>query len=155
MLSKSLKAKKHVYIEKPMCTTKKQGEILLKIARKNNLEIFVGQIFLYHPVLVKLKKLLKNEKIDSIYLGWHRFGPFKEKLSLDLLSHFITILQELFNQPKIRASTRKRKLVCRANSAPLPPIGGITPHWKTTLSAMQPSSRRGKSKSSRDRGFAW
>ena len=97
---KSLKAKKHVYIEKPMCTSKKQGEVLLKIARKNNLEIFVGQIFLYHPVLVKLKKLLKNEKIDSIYLGWHRFGPFKEKLSLDLLSHFITILQELFDQPK-------------------------------------------------------
>ena len=27
-------------------------------------------------------------------------GPFKEKLSLDLLSHFIIILQEFFEQPK-------------------------------------------------------
>ena len=58
--------------------------IISAIARKNNLEIFVGHIFLYHPVLSKLKKLMKKEKIDSIYLGWHRFGPFKEKLSLDI-----------------------------------------------------------------------
>ena len=43
---------------------------------------------------------MKKEKIDSIYLGWHRFGPFKEKLSLDLLSHYIIILKEFFNQPK-------------------------------------------------------
>ena len=97
---KSLKSKKHVFIEKPISTTKKKGQILLAIARKNNLEIFVGHIFLYHPVLSKLKKLMKKEKIDSIYLGWHRFGPFKEKLSLDLLSHYIIILKEFFNQPK-------------------------------------------------------
>ena len=97
---KSLKSKKHVFIEKPISTTKKQGQTLLEIARKNNLEIFVGHIFLYHPVLIKLKKLMKKEKINSIYLGWHRFGPFKEKLSLDLLSHYIIILKEFFNQPK-------------------------------------------------------
>ena len=97
---KSLKSKKHVFIEKPISTNKKQGQTLLKIARKNNLEIFVGHIFLYHPVLSKLKKLMKKEKINSIYLGWHRFGPFKEKLSLDLLSHYIIILKEFFNQPK-------------------------------------------------------
>ena len=97
---KSLKSKKHVFIEKPISTTKKKGQILLAIARKNNLEIFVGHIFLYHPVLSKLKKLMKKEKISSIYLGWHRFGPFKEKLSLDLLSHYIIILKEFFNQPK-------------------------------------------------------
>jgi len=97
---KSLKSKKHVFIEKPISTNKKQGQTLLEIARKNNLEIFVGHIFLYHPVLIKLKKLMKKEKINSIYLGWHRFGPFKEKLSLDLLSHYIIILKEFFNQPK-------------------------------------------------------
>ena len=97
---KSLKSKKHVFIEKPISTTKKQGQTLLAIAKKNNLEIFVGHIFLYHPVLSKLKKLMKKEKIDSIYLGWHRFGPFKEKLSLDLLSHYVIILKEFFNQPK-------------------------------------------------------
>ena len=97
---KSLKSKKHVFIEKPISTTKKKGQILLAIARKNNLEIFVGHIFLYHPVLSKLKKLMKKEKISSIYLGWHRFGPFKEKISLDLLSHYIIILKEFFNQPK-------------------------------------------------------
>ena len=97
---KSLKSKKHVFIEKPISTTKKQGQTLLAIARKNNLEIFVGHIFLYHPVLSKLKKLVKKEKIDSMYLGWHRFGPFKEKLSLDLLSHYVIILKEFFNQPK-------------------------------------------------------
>jgi len=97
---KSLKSKKHVFIEKPISTTKKQGQTLLTIARKNNLEIFVGHIFLYHPVLSKLKKLMKKEKISSIYLGWHRFGPFKEKISLDLLSHYIIILKEFFNQPK-------------------------------------------------------
>jgi len=97
---KSLKSKKHVFIEKPISTTKKQGQTLLAIAKKNNLEIFVGHIFLYHPVLSKLKKLVKKEKIDSMYLGWHRFGPFKEKLSLDLLSHYVIILKEFFNQPK-------------------------------------------------------
>ena len=97
---KSLKSKKHVFIEKPISTTKKQGQTLLTMARKNNLEIFVGHIFLYHPVLSKLKKLVKKEKINSMYLGWHRFGPFKEKISLDLLSHYIIILKEFFNQPK-------------------------------------------------------
>ena len=42
---KSLKSKKHVFIEKPISTTKKQGQTLLEIARKNNLEIFVGIYF--------------------------------------------------------------------------------------------------------------
>lgn len=98
--SKSLKSKKHVFIEKPISTSTKQGKILLELAKKNNLEIFVGHIFLYHPVLKKLKKILEKQVIDSIYLGWNKFGSFNEKISLDLLSHYIIILEELVNIPK-------------------------------------------------------
>ena len=56
---------------------------------------------------------MKKEKIDSIYLGWHRFGPFKEKISLDLLSHYIIILQEFFDQPKKLIT--KSKIGCVTN----------------------------------------
>ena len=41
---KSLKSGKHAFIEKPISTTKKQGQTLLETARKNNLEIFIGHI---------------------------------------------------------------------------------------------------------------
>jgi len=100
LVIKSLKSKKHVFVEKPISTTVKEGNNLLKIAKNNNLTLFVGNIFLYHPIFIKLKKILQKEKIQSLYFDWEKFGAFNEELSFDILTHYIIIANELLGKPK-------------------------------------------------------
>ena len=100
LVMKALISKKHVFVEKPITTTVTKANKLLKIAKNNNLSLFVGSIFLYHPILKKLKIILQKEKIQSLYLNWEKLGAFNEKLSFDLLTHYIIIVNELVGIPK-------------------------------------------------------
>ena len=49
----ALKHGKNVFVEKPLGTTLRQCTSLIKVAKKQNLKLFVGHIFLYHPVFIR------------------------------------------------------------------------------------------------------
>ncbi len=95
----ALSAGKHVFVEKTISEKSVEGKKLLELAKKNNLEIFVGYEFLYHPIFQKLKNIEKDEKIIELKCEWHKFGSFNENIFYDLVSHFLSISIELFGLP--------------------------------------------------------
>ena len=95
----ALTAGKHVFVEKTISEKSIEGKKLLKLAKKNNLEIFVGYEFLYHSIFQKLKNIDKNEKILELKCEWYKFGLFNENIFYDLVSHFISISINLFGLP--------------------------------------------------------
>lgn len=97
---RALSAGKHVFLEKPIATNSHDAKKLLKVANDKNLVLFVGHVFVYHPVLTKLKSIIKNESIQYARLNWFNFGSFKEDILLDLISHEISIILELIGTPK-------------------------------------------------------
>ena len=100
LIKKALLAKKHVFVEKPLCTNVSDANELIKIAKRNNLLLFVGHIFLFNEILKKLIQISKKEKINFAYFQWNKFGTFDEDIFLNLLSHDISIILKLFGKPK-------------------------------------------------------
>ena len=97
---RALRAGKHVFLEKPIATNSHDAKKLLELANYKKLVLFVGHVFLYHPVLTKLKSIIKNEPVQYARLNWLNFGSFKEDILLDLVSHEISIILELIGTPK-------------------------------------------------------
>ena len=100
LIKKALLAKKHVFVEKPLCTNAYDANELIKIAKKNNLLLFVGHVFIFNEVFKKLIQISKKEKIQFTYFQWTKFGTFDEDIFLNLLSHDISIILKLFGKPK-------------------------------------------------------
>ena len=100
IVKKALLSKKHVFVEKPICSNVSDADELIKIAKKNNLLLFVGHIFTFNQILKKLIKISKKEKITYAYFEWKKFGTFDEDIFLNLLSHDISIILSLFEKPK-------------------------------------------------------
>jgi predicted dehydrogenase len=100
LIHDALNSGKHVFTEKPLSEIFSNAKSLQSIAIKKNLCLFVGHSFIYHPVLNKIKKLIKNDPILYFSMKWHKFGTFEENIFLNLLSHEISILLELIGLPK-------------------------------------------------------
>jgi len=100
LVKKALLSKKHVFIEKPLCTKTSEATELINIAKRNNLLIFVGHIFLFNQVLKKIINISKKEKILYMQFSWEKFGTFDGDIFLDLLSHDLSIILKLFGKPK-------------------------------------------------------
>ena len=86
-----------LYIEKPMCETAAEVQLLSKYAPKQIL--MVGHIFLYHPALDIIKTNISRigtvKHVVSQRLNW---GIYQTKTTplLSLLPHDVSILHELF-----------------------------------------------------------
>lgn len=100
LIRDALNHKKHVFTEKPLSETTSNAKNLQSLAKTNKVCLFVGHIFIYHPILEKIKKLIKNDKVYHISMNWNKFGSFKENTFLNLVSHDISILLELLGTPK-------------------------------------------------------
>ena len=100
IVKKALLSKNHVFVEKPICSNISEASELIKIAKKNNLLLFVGHVFTFNQVLKKLIEISKKEKISYAYFEWKKFGTFNEDIFLNLLSHDISIILSLFEKPK-------------------------------------------------------
>ncbi|GGW28482.1 Gfo/Idh/MocA family protein [Arenibacter certesii] len=64
---KALEAGKHVLIEKPVGTTKKEGELLLKASRKfPHLKVMEAFMYRFHPQWIKAKELISENAIGKV-----------------------------------------------------------------------------------------
>ena len=97
---KSLIAGKDVFIEKPLAENYSDGKKLVTLAKKKHLLLFVGHIFLYHPIIEKIKKIIVDEPIIEIFFSWEKFGSFSENIVQDLISHQISIFLDIIGYPK-------------------------------------------------------
>ena len=63
---KSLLSNKDVYVEKPITLDIKEAEELVEISKKKNKILMVGHLLHYHPAIVKIKEMIKENKIGKI-----------------------------------------------------------------------------------------
>lgn len=97
LAKKALLAGKDVFVEKPMTTSVKEGEELVKIAEEKNKIIMVGHILQYHPAVTKLKELISQGLIgEIIYIYSHRVNVGKirtdENVWWSLAPHDVSLI---------------------------------------------------------------
>jgi predicted dehydrogenase len=99
----ALLAKKHVFIEKPITYETKHCKELIKLAKKNNLILSVGHIFLFNPAVNFIKKEIDKGTLGTIrYLHFQRrnLGPVRKDVNVlwDLAPHDISMLLYFIKQ---------------------------------------------------------
>jgi predicted dehydrogenase len=105
----TLKAGKHLFIEKPMTLNVKEAEEIVALAKEKNLVVMVGHIFLYSSEIIKLKELISSEdfgKIHYIYTQRLNLGKIQDcGVGYDLAPHDISILDYLLDKTCTRIQT--------------------------------------------------
>ena len=118
MAKAALLARKHVLIEKPMASSSSESEVLVRIAREQNLTLMVGHTYLYSNAVRCIKALIDNGEIGELeHISTRRanFGHFHSDINVawDLAPHDLSILLYL-------ASSRPEMVGCQgvANKTP-------------------------------------
>ena len=89
LAKKSLLAKKHVFVEKPLSLTEEEGQDLAELAEQNELVLMVGHILQYHTAVLKLKELIDNGELGKIqYLYSNRLSIGKIRTEENILWSF-------------------------------------------------------------------
>lgn len=118
----ALKAAKkgcHLFIEKPLSHNLDGIEELCSIVERKKLVVFVAFMFRFHPCFLKLKELLKEDKIGNLlsvriemgeYMpGWHKWEDYRRMYAsrknlgggvILTQIHHIDYAMELFGMPK-------------------------------------------------------
>ena len=113
LAQKVLEAGKHVLVEKPLTTSKKESQILTQIAKERGLVLMVGHVFQYNEGLKKLKEMIAEGELGDIYyLSFERtnLGPVRTDVSAlwDLATHDISIICDLIGRsPQAVSATGK------------------------------------------------
>ncbi len=99
----ALQAGKHVFVEKPMATRVADAERMAAIAEACGRTLAVGHLFLYHPAVVTLRKLLEKGDLGSVYfLSSTRanLGPPNPVADVlwDLAPHDVSIVLHLIGE---------------------------------------------------------
>ena len=101
---RALQAGKHVFVEKPLATTLAEAGDVVEIAAERSLHVAVGHIFLYHPVMNKVRQLTQTDEVIYARMSWAKFGTFAEDIYWNLVSHDVSLAASLF-----------RRRVCQAD----------------------------------------
>ena len=73
MATQALAAGVHIFVEKPMTTSVKDGELLIEAAKNANRFLTVGFIERFNPPITALKQMISEGKMgDPILLEFHR-----------------------------------------------------------------------------------
>ncbi|MDC0644929.1 Gfo/Idh/MocA family oxidoreductase, partial [Alphaproteobacteria bacterium] len=92
--------KKHVLVEKPICSSSKEAAELIFLAEAHSVTLMVDHTYLFHPVVSQIKFLIDNGDLGEIsYLDSRRInlGLFQPDVDVvwDLAPHDFSIAQYL------------------------------------------------------------
>lgn len=93
----ALEAEKHVFVEKPLTTDPKSSLELVSLSKDKNAKIFVGFVFLYHPIYDKIYNINKIDPIKRIHFDWRKTGGFTENILENLATHDVAMSNDLFS----------------------------------------------------------
>lgn len=93
---------KHVFVEKPLTATSAQGEELIELAARKNLQIMVDHTFLFTGAVQKIRDLLQEGALGPLfYYDSTRvnLGLFQHDINVlwDLAPHDLSIMDHLIN----------------------------------------------------------
>jgi len=105
----ALRAGKHVLVEKPLCLTSVQAEMLAELAEETGRVLMVGHVFLFNAGICKLRELMAAGELGHIhYLDAVRtnLGPIRGDVNAlyDLGTHDVSICNYLLGQTPIAVS---------------------------------------------------
>lgn len=120
LAKKSLEAKKHVLIEKPMTSTSREADDLIKIAQKNKRIIMVSYPFVYSEPIKKIKKLINGGALGKIYYYDStriNLGLLQTDMDVlwDLACHDLSILSSLFSKKPVSVQSFGSKFINNIN----------------------------------------
>jgi len=92
----AIKAGKHAFIEKPICTTIEQARTLRSVAEENKVKVQIGHVERYNPAIVSLR----NRKVSPKFIEGHRLTTFNTRgndvsVMLDLMIHDLDLVLQL------------------------------------------------------------
>ncbi|MCD4818515.1 MAG: Gfo/Idh/MocA family oxidoreductase [Candidatus Cloacimonetes bacterium] len=93
LAKKAIESGIHVFIEKPITSTVKEAEELLTLAKLNNVQIQVGHIERFNPIVMQIADKIKDPK----FIECHRIAPFTPRgtdipVVLELMIHDIDFI---------------------------------------------------------------
>jgi predicted dehydrogenase len=94
--SQALRAGRHVLVEKPLCTSTEDAEMLVGLAEQRGAILMVGHTFEYNPAVWKLRDLVRSGALGNIlYVDTARLslGRYQRDVNViwDLAPHDISI----------------------------------------------------------------
>ncbi|OUW17162.1 MAG: oxidoreductase [Opitutales bacterium TMED158] len=116
LATKALAAGKDVYIEKPLALDVRRGEALVEEANRLGRILMVGHLLWYHPVVLKLKRLIDEGALGKLrYITSHRlnFGKVRheENVLWSFAPHDISVILGLVGEsPEVHSCTGGRYL---------------------------------------------
>jgi len=97
---RAVEADKHVFVEKPLATSAAEASNLVELVEESGMVLFVGYIFIYHPLVRQLKAIHRETPVRRLRFAWEKFGAFDESLLLDLACHPLSLCYHFFeDQP--------------------------------------------------------
>jgi len=93
-----IKNKVNVLIEKPVASTVSEAEEIIDEAKKNNVKLMVGHIERFNPIVMEVKKRIKNNELGKVFMiKSERFSPFPKRVvdvgvTIDLSVHDVDIM---------------------------------------------------------------
>ncbi len=91
----------NVFLEKPFCANYFEANNLVELAKKNNINLYIDNIFLHRKEL----KSFNNSSLKRVTFIWYKFGPFNDYLINDLLYHDLNILYQFMGEREIKKIT--------------------------------------------------
>ena len=115
LTKKALEADKDVFIEKPMVLKFEQGQELVDLAKNKNKILMVGHLLLFHPGVIKLKKLIDQGKLGEVqYISSNRlnFGKIRkqENVLWSFAPHDVSVMIDILGMPTKISATGKSYL---------------------------------------------
>lgn len=129
----SLLAGKHTWVEKPLTSSSKEAEELIKIARDNNLILNVDHTYIYTPAVQKIKDIIANGDLgDILYFDSVRInlGLFQHDVNVvwDLAPHDISILAYCIGK-KATSVNATGKSIIKYSGKEIENIAYVTVHF--------------------------
>jgi predicted dehydrogenase len=114
IVEKCLKARKDVFVEKPLAVRSAEASELVTLAHQNGRIFAVGHIYRYHPAVVQIKSMINRgtlgtlRLLDGRYLGTR--GPRSDSgVLLNLAIHFVDLYRYLLGEDPIEVFARCQK----------------------------------------------
>jgi UDP-2-acetamido-3-amino-2,3-dideoxy-glucuronate N-acetyltransferase len=106
LTKKALSSDKHVFVEKPLALTHKEGVELVKLADEKGKILFVGHILQYHAAVTKLKAIIGSGTIGRLQYIYSRrlsLGKIRreENTLWSFAPHDISIILSLVDEEPI------------------------------------------------------
>ena len=97
-----LEAGKDVFMEKPLCASLEEADILVELAEKKEVVLQVGHVERLNPAILTLKR--EKIPLEPKYIETHRLAPYRVRgtevpVVLDLMIHDLDVILSLVNSP--------------------------------------------------------